>query len=124
MAKIMEGKPISASGIVDQVVELSFDDWGSCDVLAGNRVLQAVSSLAADVARRHAGCECVLQGIDSVRFKHAVQREDTVFGHASVRRTWDLFLEIAVKVMAEDFRTLEHREILSAYFTFAARDEN
>ena len=32
-------------------------------------------------------------------------------------------MEIGVKVIAEDFRTLEQKDILSAYFTFVAMDD-
>ncbi len=33
-------------------------------------------------------------------------------------------MEIGVKVVAEDFRTLDQKDILSAYFTFVAIDDN
>jgi acyl-CoA hydrolase len=32
-------------------------------------------------------------------------------------------MEIGVKVIAEDFRTLEQKDILTAYFTFVAMDD-
>lgn len=123
MAKNMEGKPVSASAIVDQVIEVFPNDLNAHGTLFGGRVLQIVDSLAAIVAKRHSGKVCVTLGIDSVRFLNPARRGDILVCMASVNRAWRTSMEIGVKVLAEDFRTLEQKDILSAYFTFVAIDD-
>ena len=86
--------------------------------------MQIVDTLAAIVAKRHTGKVCVTLGIDSVRFVNPARRGDILVCMASVNRTWHTSMEVGVKVIAEDFRTLEHKVILSAYFTFVAVDDD
>lgn len=120
----MEGKPVSASAILDQVVEVFPNDLNPHGTLFGGRVMQIVDNLAAIVAKRHSGKVCVTLGIDSVRFLSPARRGDILVCMASVNRTWHTSLEVGIKVIAEDFRTLEQKEILSAYFTFVAVDDD
>jgi acyl-CoA hydrolase len=120
----MEGKPVSASFIIDQVVEVFPNDLNPHGTLFGGRVMQIVDTLAAIVAKRHTGKVCVTLGIDSVRFMNPARRGDILVCMASVNRTWHTSMEVGVKVIAEDFRTLEHKDILSAYFTFVAVDDD
>lgn len=120
----MEGKTVSASAIIDQVVEVYPNDLNPHGTLFGGRVLQVVDSLAAIVAKRHSGKVCVTLGIDSVRFLNPARHGDILVCMASVNRTWRTSMEIGVKVLAEDFRTLDQKEILSAYFTFVAIDDD
>jgi acyl-CoA hydrolase len=119
----MQGKPVSESAIVDQVVEVFPNDLNPHGTLFGGRVMQIVDSLAAIVAKRHSGLVCVTLGIDSVRFLNPARRGDILVCKASVNRTWRTSMEVGVKVIAEDFRTLEQKDIFSAYFTFVALDE-
>ena len=86
--------------------------------------MEIIDTLAAIVAKRHSGQVCVTLGIDSVRFLNPARRGDILVCMASVNRTWRTSMEVGVKVVAEDFRTLEHKDILSAYFTFVAVDDN
>ncbi len=116
----MQGKPVSESAIIDQVVEVFPNDLNPHGTLFGGRVMQIVDSLAAIVAKRHSGLICVTLGIDSVRFLSPARRGDILVCKASVNRTWRTSMEVGVKVIAEDFRTLEHKDIFSAYFTFVA----
>jgi acyl-CoA hydrolase len=120
----MPPKPVSASAIIDQVVEVFPNDLNPHGTLFGGRVMQIVDSLAAIVAKRHSGKVCVTLGIDSVRFLNPARRGDILVCMASVNKTWRTSMEIGVKVVAEDFRTLERRDILSAYFTFVAVDDD
>jgi acyl-CoA hydrolase len=120
----MEGKPVIASAIIDQVVEVFPNDLNPHGTLFGGRVMQIVDSLAAIVAKRHSGQVCVTLGIDSVRFLNPARRGDILVCMASVNKTWRTSMEIGIKVVAEDFRTLEQKDILSAYFTFVAVDDD
>lgn len=120
----MEGKPVSASHIIDQVIEVFPNDLNAHGTLFGGRLMQVVDNLAAIVAKRHTGRVCVTLGIDSVRFLNPAHRGDILVCKASVNKAWNTSMEIGVKVIAEDFRTLEQKDILSAYFTFVAVDED
>ena len=120
----MEGKPVSASAIIDQVVEVFPNDLNPHGTLFGGKLMQLVDGLAAIVAKRHSGRVCVTLGIDSVRFLNPARHGDILVCKASVNKTWKTSMEIGVKVIAEDFRTLEQKDILSAYFTFVAMDDD
>jgi acyl-CoA hydrolase len=120
----MQGKLVSASAITDQVVEVFPNDLNPHGTLFGGRVLQIADNLAAIVSKRHTGCVCVTLGIDSVRFINPAHRGDILICKCSVNRTWRTSLELGVKVVAEDFRTLAQKDILSAYFTFVAVDDS
>lgn len=124
MGGIMEGKPVSASAVIDQVIEVFPNDLNPHGTLFGGRVMQIIDSLAAIVAKRHSGRVSVTLGIDSVRFKNPARRGDILVCMASVNRAWRTSMEVGVKVLAEDFRTLEQKEILVAYFTFVAIDDD
>ena len=120
----MEGKPVSSTAITEQVVEVFPNDLNPHGTLFGGRVMQIVDNLAAIVAKRHSGRVCVTLGIDSVRFLNPAHHGDILVCMVSVNRTWRTSMEIGVKVVAEDFRTLEQKDIFSAYFTFVAVDED
>jgi len=119
----MDGKPVSASAIIDQVVEVFPNDLNPHGTLFGGKLMHLIDNLAAIVAKRHSGRVCVTLGIDSVRFLNPAMHGDILVCKASVNRTWKTSMEIGVKVIAEDFRSLDQKDILSAYFTFVAVDE-
>lgn len=113
----MEGRTVSASAIIDQMIEIDFIDLDS-----EGRIVQIANKLALQVAESHTGYPCQALGIDSLRFINPVARGDILTCRASVNRTWPASLEVGIIVLAEDFRTLEQKEILSAYFSFTAAD--
>lgn len=120
----MKGKPVSSSSVIDQVIEVFPNDLNPHGTLFGGRLMQIVDTLAAIVAKRHSGKVCVTLGIDSVRFLSPARRGDILVCKASVNKTWRTSMEIGVKVFAEDFRTLDQKHILSAYFTFVAMGDD
>lgn len=85
--------------------------------------MEIVDNLAGIVAKRHSGKVCVTLGIDSVRFLAPARRGDILFCKASVNRTWNSSMEVGIKVIAEGFRSLENKQIRTAYFTFVAVDD-
>src|SRR5271155_1910843 len=101
-----KGKPVSASMVIDQVVEVFPNDLNAHGTLFGGRVMQIIDALAAIVAKRHTGMVCVTLGIDSVRFLNPAHHGDILVCKASINRTWRTSMEVGVKVLAEDFRTL------------------
>lgn len=119
-----KGKLVSASAIVDQVVEVFPNDLNPHGTLFGGRVLFLMDTLASVVAKRHCGKVAVTLGIDSVHFLNPARRGDILVFMASVNRVWRTSMEVGVRVEAEDFRTLERRHVISAYFTFVAVDDD
>jgi acyl-CoA hydrolase len=118
-----KGKPVSASAIENRRVFLSWSQMGPHDIFFGGKVLQSIDHHALEVAMKHAEKKCELVSIDFIRFFAPVRREDIILCHASVNHVWNSYLEVGIKVLAEDFRLLEQKEILSAYFLFQAVDE-
>jgi acyl-CoA hydrolase len=120
----VKGKTVSSSSVIDQVIEVFPNDLNPHGTLFGGRLMQIVDTLAAIVAKRHCGKVCVTLGIDSVRFLSPARRGDILVCKASVNKTWRTSMEVGVKVLAEDFRTLDQKHILSAYFTFVAMGDD
>ncbi len=119
----MEGKFVSFSAILDFDIAID-DDLSSDGTLFEGRFMQIVNSLAMMVAKRHAECPCIVLGIDSLRFKKKVLRGDVLLCYASVNCAWLTTLEVGIKIVAEDFRSLEQKDVFSAYFTCLAVDDD
>ena len=67
------------------------------------------------VAENHSERKCKALGIDCVRFFSLGNMGDILICSVCVNRAWDFSMEIGVRVVAEDFRTLAKKHILSAY---------
>ncbi len=115
-------KPISASALEVCNIHLFDENISPHEVIFGNRILEIVSCYADKVALSHSGIQCHTAGIDFVRFFAQAKRGDVLICKASINRSWQNSMEVGVKVIAEDFRSLEHKHILSAYFTYEAYD--
>ena len=120
---IMAGKTVSASAIFDYDIAIDLDHLGSDGAHFEGRFIQVVNSLAKMVASRHTGSSCVVVGIDSLRFRKKIERDDILLCRASVNCSWLTTLEVGIKVIAENFRSLERCDVFTAYFTFAAVDD-
>ena len=119
----MKGKSVAESAIHDQVAVVFPNDLNAYGTLFGGRVVDLCDRVAGVVAKRHSGKVCVTLGIDSVRFLAPAKHGDILVFKASINRVWKTSMEIGVKVFKEDFRTQERVQILSAYFTFVALDD-
>lgn len=124
LQKNNEGRPVSYSAIENQKIELFSEHMNPHGVIFGGRILEIVNSYAAAVAEKHADAKSKTSGIDFVRFFSLAKRGDILICKASVNRAWETSMEVGVKVIAEDFRSLEQKHILSAYFTFEAYDDD
>jgi acyl-CoA hydrolase len=117
-------KPVRDSEINDQTAIVFPNDLNSLGTLFGGRVMEMGDSVAAVVAKRHANRICVTLGIDSVRFLASARHGDILVFKAAINRAWNTSMEIGLKVFADDFRTMQRKHIVSAYFTFVAVDED
>jgi acyl-CoA hydrolase len=93
------------------------------EIFYGSRILQIIDKVALNVAKSHAEMACTLDRIDFVKFFSPAKKGDVLICSASVNRVWQYDMEIGVKVLAEDLRILEQKDILYAYFTFSALDD-
>lgn len=117
------GKRVSESAINDQTAIVFPNDLNAYGTLYGGRVLELADQVAAVVAHRHAGRDCVTLAIDSVRFLAPAKRGDILVFQAAVNRAWRTSMEVGLRALVEDYKTLERKHIFSAYFTFVAMDE-
>jgi acyl-CoA hydrolase len=116
--KDRKGKRISESAIDGRRIKLFYEKINPLNIIFGGRILEIVNSYASLVAEKHAEVKCKTSGIDFVRFFSLAKMGDILVCFVSVNRAWEFSMEVGVKVIAEDFRSLEQKHILSAYFTF------
>jgi acyl-CoA hydrolase len=119
----MEAKIFSTDSILNQTFEVLSTDLNDQGTVISTKLIQVVDHVASKLATQHSGRKCQTSGIDSVRFINPARRGDILVCKAIVNKAWRTSLEIGVKVVAEDFRTLEQKDILSAFFTFIPLDE-
>lgn len=115
-------KSITSSAIEDGRIMLFSE--GAQEVVFGGKILEKVEAYAKTVAEKHAEVKCKTFGIDFVRFFSLCKRDDILICKAAVNKAWEDSLEVGVKVIAEDFRSLEKKHVLSAYFTFEPEDSD
>ena len=84
----------------------------------GGPLLNKAENFAREVAERHAEASCEMECIDFVKMCSPVKKNDCFYCKAAVTKAWPGLVEVMVKIVAEDFRSLERRDILNAYFTF------
>jgi acyl-CoA hydrolase len=116
------GKPAKETAIENEKITLLEDVNSANSVIFGGRILDLIHLVALKVANNHADIECTINGIDFIRYFSSIKKEDVLICKASVNRVWEDTIEVGAKVIAEDFRTLDKRHILSAYFTFIIKD--
>jgi len=119
-----QGKPVSETAIDNKKLEIFDENMSLGEVVFGGRILNLVNDVARKVAKEHAEIVCFTIGVDFIRYFSTIKRGDILICKSQVNHVWDDILEVGVKVMAEDFRSLEQKHILSAYFIFKADESD
>ncbi|OGN60092.1 MAG: hypothetical protein A3F40_02265 [Chlamydiae bacterium RIFCSPHIGHO2_12_FULL_27_8] len=119
-----EGKPISETALENIKIDVFNANISPDNVIFGGCILNLVNDLAHKVAKNHCETKCLTIGIDFIRYYSLIKKDDILLAFASVNRVWDKIIEVGVKVIAEDFRLLDQKKILSAYFTFNSIDDS
>ena len=83
-----------------------------------------IDLVAGMAAQRHAGCEVVTAGIDSLAFKEPIRIGDHVILRAYVNYVSHSSMEIGVRVTREDPYNGQQTIATTAHLTFVALDEN
>lgn len=123
--KDRQGKPASETAVDNHKINI-FDGSRSLDeVIFGGRVLNLVNDIARKVAISHAEIKCNTIAVDFLRYFSLIKRGDILICKVQVNHVWvdDNIIEVGSTVIAEDFRSLEQRKILSAYFIFKTIDD-
>ncbi len=121
--KDRKGKLTSESSVDDYKIDIFDENAKSDEVIFGGRILNLVNDVAKKVANSHAEIKCETIGIDFIRYFSPIKRGDILICKAQVNHVWGNIIEVGVKVIAEDFRTLDQKKILSAYFIFKTEIE-
>ena len=90
----------------------------------GGAIVAWIDMVAAMAAQRHAGCEVVTAGIDSLAFKEPIRIGDHVTLKASVNYVSRSSMEVGVQVVKEDPYSGNNVLATTAFLTFVALDEN
>ena len=90
----------------------------------GGVIMSWIDLVAGMAAQRHAGCEVVTAGIDSLAFKEPICIGDHVILRAYVNYVSHSSMEIGVRVTCEDPYNGKQTIATTAHLTFVALDEN
>jgi len=116
-------KLTAESSIENYKIDFFDENAKSDEVIFGGRILNLVNDIAKNVAMLHAETKCETIGVDFIRYFSPIKRGDILCCKSQVNHVWQNILEVGVKVIADDFRSLEQKKILSAYFIFEADSE-
>ena len=115
-------KKVSES-VTEQVQILGQSTLNGYDRLFGGQLMEWIDVVAAVVARRHCGMNVTTAVVDSLQFKEAAYRNDTVVLHGFITHTGNTSMEVCVKTYVENFDETRHL-INTAYVVMVAIDEN
>ena len=90
----------------------------------GGAIMRYMDEVAAIVAWRHAGRNCVTASIDRMNFWKPVFVGNVLILRASVNYVGETSMEIGVRIEAQDPSTRKVNHTGSCYLTYVAIDEN
>jgi len=90
----------------------------------GGTTLKFLDQVAYACGARYAKSYVVTMSVDQVTFRQPLHVGELVTFLASVNYTGKTSMEIGIKVIAEDIRSLVVRHVVSCFFTVVAVDEN
>ncbi len=90
----------------------------------GGAIMRYMDEIAAVVAWRHAGSNCVTASIDRMNFYAPVYVGNVLILRASVNYVGTTSMEIGVRIEAHDARTGKETHTGSCYLTYVALDKS
>ena len=119
----LPARPVSYSAVREQVYMVFPNDLNANDTVFGGLIMALLDRFASVAADRHAAGVCVTVAVDEVHFIAPAVRGDVLIFNASVNRAWGTSMEVGCKVDAESTGGGDRRNVLSAYLTFVAMDD-
>ena len=99
------------------------NDTNNLGNLMGGNLLRWMDICAAISAGKHCDCVAVTAAVDSVSFRHPIQKGDIVTLHSRVTRAWNTSLEVYIEVFTETVKDRARLLANTAYYTFVALDD-
>ena len=93
-------------------------------MLHGGELMKWIDEAGGDAAHCHAERFCVTAHVDSFEFLRPVLPDQTVIMKASVTRTWNTSLEVAIRAEARNEDTGQCHLVASAYYVYVGLDED
>lgn len=112
-----------SDSVTEQVQILGQNTLNGYDRLFGGKLMEWIDIVAAVVARRHCGMNVTTAVVDSLQFKEAAYRNDTVVLHGYITHAGTTSMEICVKTYVENFDETRHL-INTAYVVMVAIDDS
>jgi len=112
-----------SDSVTEQVQILGQSTLNGYDRLFGGQLMEWIDVVAAVVARRHCGMNVTTAVVDSLQFKEAAYRNDTVVLSGYITHTGRTSMEICVRTYVENFDETRHL-INTAYVVMVAIDKD
>ncbi|MFN0064650.1 MAG: acyl-CoA thioesterase [Chlamydiales bacterium] len=119
----MDPKTVASTAVENHTYKIFPKDLNTTGTAFGGLIMGIADKISLVVAERHSGKSCVTVSVDALHFLQPVYLAEVLIFKASINRSWNASMEIGVCVTAENFRTREHRHVVSAYLTFVALNE-